>query len=251
MPLSPELDCFVVVPETVLPNGEVVESFLVSQFLCTPGKINMQSGASFSLGKRQAASIGHGIPWTNITFFDAKKACEASGYSLLTERQWLAIAWNCTAVDANWTGGKRGKGNLIQGLIGGEIAQPQPISYTVDLPHCRRWLLLSNDELIFDFGGNAEHWVFDDIHGDQDGLVAPEWIDKDDISFQAPARPKQRGTGWRPNPEIGHPCKRMALVRGGCWSSSMGGGIFALTDAAPMYAHLNRGFRCTKPNADK
>lgn len=252
MTLHPKMDCFIEVPETTLPNGLVVGSFLVSQFLCSPGKIDTTNGVKFhlSLGcERQAASVIQGIPWTMLTYFDAAQACKAAGYSLLTESQWLAIAWDCAGVDANWTKGKRGKGDLIRGLTGGDIAQPQPVSYTTPFPEHRRWLFLSNGEMIFDFGGNARHWVFDDIHGNDEGIVAAEWIEIEDISRQAPAPPYKRGTGRRPDIDFIWLCQREALVRGGCWKDGSSGlaGIFALDSAPPMYAHPDVGFRCTKP----
>jgi hypothetical protein len=250
MAIDPVNDCFVVVPETVLPNGETVQSFLASQFLCSAGKTNMQRGAPFYEGKRQASSTNHGIPWININYFDAKIACEAAGYTLLTEKQWLAIAWNCASVDVNWTGGRKGKGMLIQGLVCGGVSQPQPGSYTTTIPNCRRWLMLSNDEMIFDIGGNARHWVFDDVHGDADGLTAVDVLLQDDISLKAPAASKKQGTGWRSYESLNYSCKsfqKKALARGGHWGEGDSAGAFRLEAIHPMIPYSWIGFRCSKP----
>src|ERR1051325_11211470 len=65
----------ITVPEVTLPNGTVVPSFQVGKYHCSRGANNV------------AALSPIAKPWVEINFHDAKKACAAAGYKLITELQ--------------------------------------------------------------------------------------------------------------------------------------------------------------------
>ena len=225
---------FVPVPETTLPGGIVVPAFQVGQYATS----------------RSADGVltinGTDKPWTNINFADAKAAALAAGYKLITELQWLAIAWRAAQVGRNWSGGAVGAGKLHQGIRFGSGAragdQPQQDERE------QRWLSLSDEHSICDFNGNVFQWVFDDVQGDAQGLIAKT------IAADSPSRAvalaagaadwRAKGLGWQPDNDP----KRSggALVRGGCFGSGDDAGVFDLDGVWPGGADGGVGFRCTK-----
>jgi formylglycine-generating enzyme required for sulfatase activity len=224
-------DLFITVPETTLPNGTVVSAFRVGQYVCTQG----------TDGK--AAITAEGTPWVRIDFEEAKAACIAAGYALLTELQALAIAWNVSLQDANWSGGKVGEGTLRMGLHKGTVYGAQPGTYESPDADEQRWFVLSNGERICDVAGNVYSWIFDDVQGDEQGLVAKRF-DASSPSLTTPPHPSmEKGVGWYPN--AGSDWSGYALVRGGCWGSGARAGAFHLGGDWPGYRHDYVGFRCT------
>lgn len=224
-------DLFVAVPETTLPNGRVVAAFQVGQYVCTKN------------ADGRAAVTAEGAPWVNINFAEAKAACEAAGYQLITETQWLAIAHNVAGQDCNWTKGKVGEGKLFRGLRKWTVNCAQPGTYEPTDPKERRWLTLSNGERVCDLNGNVFQWVCDDIQGDEQGLTTV--IKRDSPSLQAPYPSETKGMGWRPDYECDW--SGGALVRGGCWGSEASAGAFLLDYGWPDGRVGGVGFRCTKP----
>lgn len=225
-------DCFITVPETVLPNGAVVPSFQVGQYASTKGddgKLSIRAD---------------GAPWVRINYSDAKKACVSAGYKLITETQWLAIAYNASQQDANWTGSKVGEGKLFQGIRKGNVSSAQPGDYEpTDAEECR-WLTLSNGERICDLNGNVWQWVFDDVQGDDQGLISKAFA-KDSPSITTRPYPSLKvGMGWIP--DAGADWSGGALIRGGAWNSDVNAGAFDLNYDWPDYDRDYVGFRCTK-----
>lgn len=230
--LAASTDCFVTVPATKLPDGSVVPEFRVGQFLTgrdTEGKLAITAAAE---------------PLVRISYHDARKAAEAAGYALITERQWLAIAYNAFEVKANWSRNASGDLCLRQGIRNGHVSSAQSGSYTSPDDTEQRWLELSNNEPICDVNGNAFQWIFDDVQGDAAGLVK-ERIAAHSLSLQAPYPSLEKGMGYRPK----GPCEwsGFALVRGGCWVSGSGAGVFRLDRVRPGGADDGVGFRCTTP----
>jgi formylglycine-generating enzyme required for sulfatase activity len=224
-------DLFITVPETTLPNGTVVPAFMVGQYACTKG------------AEGKAAVVAEDVPWTSINFEEAKAACQAAGYSLITETQWLAIAFNAAAQDCNWTKGKVGEGKLFRGIRKNNVSTAQPGIFVPTSAKERRWLTLSNGERICDINGNLFQRVFDDVQGDTNGLTTT--IKADSISLQAPFPSLEKGMGYRPS----GPCdwSGFALIRGGCWGSEANAGAFYLYRDWPDHRDDYVGFRCTKP----
>lgn len=224
---------FITVPETKLPNGLIVPEFRVGQYLCS------QSPDGTAIVTEELA------PWVSINYHDARKACEATGFKLLTETQALAIAHNIASQACNWNTGVVGRGRLFQGLRNESVERAQPGTFTPEDPDEERWLTLSNGERICDANGNAFSWVEDDVQGDKQGIVAKRFAE-DSLSLQAPFPSMQKGMGWRPE---GRPdWSGSALLRGGCWDSGRYAGAFRLSHDWPDLAVGYVGFRCTQPN---
>jgi formylglycine-generating enzyme required for sulfatase activity len=108
----------------------------------------------------------------------------------------------------------------------------------------KRAFLLSNGETVFDVAGCVYSWVFDDVQGDADGLVAKAFTADSPSIATAPYPSMEKGMGWRPR--AGADWSGRALVRGGCWSSGSYAGVFCLNLGWPDYERDGVGFRCTK-----
>jgi formylglycine-generating enzyme required for sulfatase activity len=239
-----EQNLFVTVPETTLPcvivGGVVtrpaitVPAFLVGQYFCSQD------------ADGKAAVTPGGQPWTDIDYHGARKACADAGFALLTETQALAIAFNVFQQDANWTGGAVGEGDLIQGLRldRDDVDQAFPGDH-VPADDERRMFVLSNGMPICDAAGNLFSWIFDDVQGDEHGLVAQAFAADSPSITTAPYPSLKRGMGWRP--KAGADWSGHALIRGGCWCSESYAGVFRLHSGWPDYAYGDVGFRCTKP----
>lgn len=225
------MDQFITVPETTLPDGSIVPSFQVGQFACGKGEDG------------KLVITAEAAPWVRINFEEAKAACEAAGYRLITERQWLSIAYNASQQGCNWTKGKVGEGKLFRGIRKGNVSSAQPGSFEPEDKKERRWLTLSNGERICDINGNVFQWVFDDVQGNESGLIAKPFAE-DCASLQAPYPSCKKGMGWRPDGS--RDWSGDVLIRGGCWDSESDVGAFGLGYGWPDYRYDLVGFRCTK-----
>lgn len=223
---------FVEVPETTLPNGHVEPAFIVARYLASKGP------ASIPL------STPTGQPWTRINYREAIAAAATAGLKLITETQALAIAWNISQQDINWTGGKVGAGKVFQGLHKDALDGPQPSTYESTDSEERRWHDLSNGERVYDFAGNAYTWAFDNVQGDEEGIVAKAF-GEDSPSITTPPHPSmENGVGWYP--DAGDDWSGYALIRGGFWRSGGSAGVFSLNGGWPDLDRSSVGFRCTK-----
>lgn len=223
---------FINVPARTLPNGVAVPAFQAGKYLCS----RTESGL--------AAITAGGKPWVRINYANARKACEAAGFRLITETQWLSLSLDIASLDVNWTGGKVGEGSLRQGLCQWSVREAQPGSFAPADESEQRMFTLSNGEQICDAAGNAFSWVFDDVQGDDDGLIAKPFTE-DSISLSAAPHPsREKGMGWRPSP--GSNWSGSALIRGGFWLSEDDAGVFDLNNGWPDSDYLSVGFRCTK-----
>lgn len=220
---------FVTVPETTLPNGLVVPAFQVSQFHVAQD----ENGAP--VVNQELA------PWVEIDFAEAKQQCEAMGSQLIRETQALALAWNVFNVAANWSGGVVGEGKLSMGLHDDYDLDEAP---TGVYEQGNRGFLLSTGETVFDVAGLVYTWVFDDVQGDDDGLVVKAFAEDSPSIATAPYPSMEKGVGWRPN--AGANWSGFALVRGGRWRSESDAGVFRLRDGWPGFEYVGVGFRCTK-----
>jgi formylglycine-generating enzyme required for sulfatase activity len=224
---------FITIPETTLPSGLVVPGFQVGQYVCAQGDDG------------QAVVTPEGAPWVNINYAEAKEACQKAGYQLLTESQWLAIAWNASQQDINWTGGKVGEGDLFQGLRNDTVNGAMPGNFESSDPTEQRWLTLSNGERICDLNGNVFQWLEDDVQGDENGLIAKAFAADSPSLTTAPYPSQKKGMGWHPG--AGTNWSGYALIRGGCWGSESNAGAFSLGVGWPDLRYDSVGFRCTLP----
>lgn len=223
---------FVTAPETTLPNGTVVPSFQVARYMTSKGPAGIP------------LSNATDKPWTRINYRNAKKACEEAGLKLITELQCLAIAHDIAQQDINWSGGKVGDGFIFQGIHKGNVTGPQPGTFESSDPEERRWHQLSNGERIYDFAGNLYTWVFDDVQGDESGLIAKRFAEDSSSITSAPFPCMEKGVGWYP--ESGADWSGRALFRGGYWYSGGRAGVFYLGGDWPVDDRDRVGFRCTK-----
>jgi hypothetical protein len=222
---------FVKMPGAKLRSGRYVPPFEVGKYACA--KVD-----------GLAAVTADGEPWNWINYRGAIAACEAAGFHLITESQWLSLAQNIAKQDANWTGGKVGKGNLYQGIRGSIVSQPQPGTFE-PLPGERRWFVLSTGERIYDVAGNIYSWVFDDIQGDACGLLANRIAPTSPTATTAPFEALQRGVGFYPAVTRNLPGK--AVVRGGAVNVGDACGIFHWNFADPEQGGMAAGFRASRP----
>jgi hypothetical protein len=225
-------NAFVTVPETTLPGGRIVPSFQVGQYLCAKGPMDIPQVAALSQ------------PWVGINYAEARKECATAGLALITELQALAIAHDIVNQGINWTGGAVGEGKVFQGLHKGSVGAAQHGDFVSDNPQERRWHQLSNGERVFDFAGNAYSWVFDDVQGDAQGLIAKPFAKDSPSIATAPYPSMENGMGWRPC--AGADWSGLALVRGGCWSGEDDAGVLHLDGDWPDDRYDLVGFRCTK-----
>ena len=221
----------VVIPKTRLPSGLVIPTFRAGRYMSTvtaKGTVDIRADAT---------------PTVRINYHDARKAAEASGLRLLSEKRALAIAVNVASVGANWSGGEVGVGQLKQGLRKWSVKGVQRNDYAPQDQDESRAFLLSNGEPIFDVASHIYSWVFDDVQGDEDGIVARRFA-KDSLSITcAPAPSMEKGVGWYP--DAGDNWSGLALIRGGYWSSGVSAGLFRLDVWDPRGEGGSVGFRCT------
>jgi hypothetical protein len=224
---------FVAVAPTTLACGKTVPAFAVSRWLAARGR-----DGRVLLSETAA-------PWVNIGYRAARAACFESSLQLLTESQSLAIAHDLARQPINWSGGAVGVGKLFQGLHRSGFDRPQAACMPSAHQSERRWHMLSNGQIIVDIAGNAFNWVFDDIQGDGEGLVARAFAEDSPTVSEAPGATMEHGLGWWPRRGCGWHGR--ALARGGSWSSQEGSGLFTVIDERPRAERPYIGFRCTLP----
>ena len=225
-------DLFITVPDTTLPCGTVVPSFQVGQFAASQS----DDGKAIVVADRK--------PWSRINYHNAKKACTDAGYSLITELQYLAIAHQIVNQPDNWNSGKVGEGEVYRGIHKWNVEEAQAGTYESDDPEERRWHVLANGERVYDFSGNIYSWVFDDVQGDENGIIAKPFDKASPTVTTAPYGNREHGIG---DTSIGDGnWSGSALIRGGCWGSDDRAGVFGLGDGWPDYDGDVVGFRCTK-----
>jgi hypothetical protein len=111
-------------------------------------------------------------------------------------------------------------------------------------PREARVFTLSNGEQIVDAAGNLYTWIFDDVQGDENGLVARPFAADSPSITSAPHPSMERGVGWYPDADTDW--SGYALLRGGCWGSNDLAGVFLLDIDWPVYGNVVVGVRCTK-----
>lgn len=222
---------FVTVPETTLPNGLVVPAFQVARYLSS---ISDDDQLVISATEKPAAYI---------SYHAARELAEKAGYQLIRETQALALAYNISQQAANWTGGAVGEGKLKQGLRF-SADEAMPGDFVPDSKDEDRWFVLSNGERICDGAGCLFTWVFDDVQGDENGVIARAFTPESPSVSTSPYESREKGAGWQPSKTA--EWSGDALIRGGCWCSDDNAGVFYLGGGWPGGEGGNVGFRCTK-----
>ncbi len=122
-----------------------------------------------------AISTPQGKPWRMISRAQAMDECQSLNhifknqidglemkFALMSNKEWLAIAWNLIDVPINWSDGVVGKGGCLKsGNNGGQ----KPCGYDGENPESgsnpKAELSLSNTESISHFPGNVWEWISD------------------------------------------------------------------------------------------
>jgi len=116
-------------------------------------------------------------PWVSISQTDATSACSnlGPGYHLITNPEWMTIAANIANLGSNWSGGSVGSGTLSRGHSDSSPAQfcapdGDDTKAWVETDctgqiqgalafNQRRTQFLSNNYVLWDFGGNIWQWI--------------------------------------------------------------------------------------------
>jgi len=221
-------------------------------------------------------SQASGTPWVSITQASAKTASLSSctGCHLITDAQWLTLAYDIASVAENWTGAEVGSGSLYTGhndnapaaVLAANVDDAQGYSSTGDTFGAqKRTMTLSNGQVIWDVSGNASELV--------DGIIT---------SGQHPGTPADTGVSWRDWSEVGMTTHGMpastnptttisgatewtfsqgigmvnsyygdtaskVIIRGGSYATLNHAGIFSLNlGFAPTYSNVTVGFRVAR-----
>jgi hypothetical protein len=145
----------------------------------------MKYPAKNNNGSTFASSTMSGLPWTSIargvdeneigSAFQACRDIPNGTFRLISNSQWQTVVRNAESVFANWSGGAVGSGVMTRGHADGSAGQLA--NSTDDQPYLgtgnnssqpagagweqRRTRVLTNSEIVWDFGGNAHQLVSD------------------------------------------------------------------------------------------
>ena len=214
-------------------------------------------------------------PWVFITQTNAIAACSAlgGGAHLLTIPETQTINRNIEAQAANWANGTIG--SLVSaggGLKRGNAGTTDSASYTLattgsdyvgaDIGSDRTStskakLILSNGEVIWDWAGNVEEWVYGAGAGGTLGTPGGvtfdagnplEWDSvSPDLSQERPILGPSNGSYtslYGAGRYVGGATTH-AMIRGGDWSIGVGGGVFYFNaGGVPSGVYGAVGFRC-------
>jgi hypothetical protein len=223
---------FVLIPQTTLPGGRVVPAFWY---------------ALYPASKGADGKLVHDIsakPWVSVTFEQANAAAETAGMQMARETQELVVRHLICQQPENWTNGKVGEGSVSQGLHHGTVSSAQPADFQT-AENERNWHVLPGGERVYGVAGNVWTYSFDDVQGDERGLVAGR-MKSDSISVAtAPYPSNKKGMGYRTDGDCDWSGR--ALVRGGYWGGGGDAGVFSLSYTNPRSSGDVVGFRCTKP----
>jgi len=222
-------------------------------------------------------------PWNYISGRGAKKACQMLSSpevscDLISNRQWMAMAWDIETTDANWSEGIAGSGTLNRGHSDnnpGKILNISDVNNPWDQTgqdsstwHQKRTHILSNGSVIWDLAGNVREWA-DWTTGGAEFSLGPNTCDveyKSPLSFTCaelnlldyialnpggidPAAYLANSYGI--GKISGTSAAKQAVgdggaaLRGGHWAHGVNAGIYYLVlDSGPLYTEVSAGFRC-------
>ena len=210
-------------------------------------------------------SAAEGAPIVHISHDQAKTACQGLGAHLITNQEWMTIARNVEQVPQNWTTGIVGSGCLFIGNSAnnacGYDSSTDPDYGSIRNPRAK--LILSNNQEIYDFAGNAWDHVMKDNndslvtnHPSDGGTAGWRWIEHTAITSYGDfsineIRPSNNT--WNSAQGMGKiqtynaPYSNRILLRGGRWSSEQFSGAFSLKlNGGMSNQYYDTGFRCVR-----
>lgn len=280
---------YVPVPANILPDGTAVAQFCVMKYEAKQSTTSFGTRNIRSTSNPSGAlpiSNADGTPWVGLTWQDARSACTASGGQLISENQWLSIAYQVVSVGKNWSGGAEGSGYLYSGHNDNSPDAALKAADSDDNGYAdtgnnadsqRRTLTLPNGQVIWDLAGNVWEWVDETIakesryHGGEghwmsynvsDGLSVASNVPTGKLppsNYNATQGMGRYYDGYSlgggnnkineyPDECTGYCSPVSVFIRGGRWGSGVNAGIFALgLNEGRSYAGTNIGFRCTRP----
>lgn len=206
--------------------------------------------------KGKAASFAESKPWVNVSQIVAmdlsRYAC--SKCHLITESEWMTIAYNLLSNSENWSTRKVGVGYIYSGHNDNNPISPIAASsddndgyFGTDnaiKSNQKRTLKLSNGEVIWDFAGNAAEWTDGQTTGGQPGAVENEnvysWKDWSQLGFEGylPIKPfpsyNNMTVNWNYEQGLGRLYSNSGdgmlktFYRGGSYQDGDNAGIFSL-----------------------
>lgn len=227
----------------------------------------------FCIMKYEAKDDGHGAPvskadgapWTSINRDNARMKCRSlgHGYDLISNDQWQAIGRNIVNVASNWSTGTLYDGQLNIGHTDGAPSSALAASSDDNLAcnltgqSCsnvvwnaqRRTMKLSNNNIIWDFNGNAQEWITYDsavsngINYAVSQIRSGERIDMFTLDLSTHC------SSWLSAPYCGFGSITTnstlgGWARGSAYSSGVSGGMMSLTNLAISTSNAATGFRC-------
>jgi hypothetical protein len=152
-------------------------------YIPVPANTTLGTTAEFCVMKFEAKNVGSVAtsqallgPWGAVDASTARTACTSLGvkYDIISNPEWMTIAYEIEKTAANWTGGIVGTGSLTRGHTDNSPNSALAVSNTSD-PYIgtgnsasdplgsgkeqKRLHTLSNGETIWDFSGNVGEWV--------------------------------------------------------------------------------------------
>ena len=254
-----------------------------ANFVEVPGDANLHVN-NFCVAKYEAKNVSgfpeskaDDVPWTTLTRDQAVAACasKGTGYALLDNAHWMALARNIESVDWNF-GGDAGLSEygISRGLTNNINTSGYPASNddndscylalqsssgppaSCDLAHydvARRVHRLSNGEKIWDLAGNVSEWISDDFtqnYGSADWIInIPAGTIKNlfgpYVNYPAgPAHPTGNIYMYNMGYLSGNVAPPYVVFRGGGWDYGRYSGIYTAYFVPTTHASADVGFRC-------
>ena len=268
-------------------NGVIKHSTCPSGYVLVPGDSNFGTN-DFCVMKyeaqksaiMQAVSVQGGIPWTDVSWYDAREACKRAGAHLITNAEWMTIARNISSQASNWQSGTVGSGCLFGGHMDNlpanklaTSADGTPYSGTLDAStdavKCpfvvnvagakasRRTMNLSNGSVVWDISGNVWEWV-DEQCANGSGMSSTYWYNSGawvewshaslsdyELYVAGPTSgyTSANGTGQY----YGCTTNGNGLLRGASWAYGVIAGAFTMNfNYATSFSYTTVGFRCVR-----
>lgn len=262
-------------------------------FIPIPGNATYGTTGGFCVMKYEAKSNGSNVTSTaastprigdSYNTFVSIASASCGSCHVITEAEWMTIAANVAGVASNWSGGSVGSGYIYSGhsdnspasalaasandsdgyYATGDSAADNGVTSGMIGVSQRRTLTLSNNQVIWDFAGNAWEWTSSIINGGtQPGFASDtnySWREWNNGSLQMnallvnsqPLSISSQAATWSSTQGIGrlysnsNDTLTTVYQRSGGWAYGAAVGILSLAlDVAPNVGDSDVGTRYT------